>query len=79
MTCTVTHIRFEHTDDGVVIARADSRCAWEALALVAGALCKTAHAYAYGLGHPVDDHAWWAVPRPRRGRHDVPSRGVLSR
>ena len=60
----MTHIRFEHTDEGVVVARAHSQCAWESLALVASALCKTAHAYVHGQGHPVDDYAYWVVLAP---------------
>ena len=55
--------RFDHAD-GIVVARAGAADAWESLALVAGALCKTAHAYAYGQGRPVDDDAWWAVLAP---------------
>lgn len=52
--------RFDHAD-GIVVARAGAADAWQSLTLVAGALCKTAHAYAYGQGRPVDDDAWWAV------------------
>ena len=60
---TQPSFRFDHAD-GIVVARAGAADAWESLALVAGALCKTAHAYAYGQGRPVDDDAWWAVLAP---------------
>lgn len=60
----MTPIRFEHAEEGVIVARAHSQSAWISLALVAGALCKTAHAYAHGHRHPVDDSAWWGVLAP---------------
>ena len=60
---TVTPFRFDHAD-GIVVVRAGSRGASAPLALLVGALLKTAHAYAYGQGRPVDDDAWWAVLAP---------------
>lgn len=61
----MTGFHFEHVEcEDVVVARADSPDDWQAFALVAGAIAKTAHAYAHGRCVPVADGDRWAVLAP---------------
>ena len=74
----MTHILFEHTDDGITIARAEAPTAWASLAPRRRSAIQDRPRVRL---RPVCGHRRLLLlggPRPRRGRGDGPSRRVLS-